>query len=327
MAVDAGSIPAQDRFGWLSDMVGHEVMSVSIRSAHAARFQGRVEAVDLPYGQVSTFSNSPMTARRSPVQIRRQDPEAYFLILVRDSSIRLEQGRGVACLEAGDMALFSTSHPLACEFYDRGQPVRVTLLRLPRTVLPLAGGRADRLLAEPLPGRTGSAALLGPYLTGLPEAAAACGPAELTRLGAIGVDLATSLLATRLGAQDELPVETRKAVLLARINAFIDHHLADPELRPAAIAAHHHISVRTLHLLFRGEPEPVAASIRRRRLERCHADLTDPALRHRTIGEIAARWGFRHPADFSRAFRGVYGASPSEARAHALDAKDPCVSC
>ncbi|MGE6836800.1 cupin domain-containing protein [Streptomyces niveus] len=192
VAVDAGSIPASDRFGWWSDMVGHEVMPVSIRSAHSGRFQGRVEVVDLPYGQVSTFSNSPMTAHRSSLQIRRQDPEEYFLILVRGSSIRLEQARGVVCLGVGDMGLFSTSHPLACEFHDRDQPVRVTLLRLPRAVLPLRGGGVDRLLAESLPAGTGSAALLGPYLAGLPDAARACAPAELARLGAIGVDLATS---------------------------------------------------------------------------------------------------------------------------------------
>ncbi|MEU0953862.1 hypothetical protein ABZ353_16190 [Streptomyces niveus] len=39
VAVDAGSIPASDRFGWWSDMVGHEVMPVSIHSAHSGRFQ------------------------------------------------------------------------------------------------------------------------------------------------------------------------------------------------------------------------------------------------------------------------------------------------
>ncbi|KOU77708.1 AraC family transcriptional regulator [Streptomyces sp. MMG1533] len=317
--MDAGSVPASDRFGWWAEVV-HEIMPVSIRSAHATRFQGELAAVGLPHSQVMTFTFSPMTARRSLVQIRRQDPEDYFLILVRGgSSIRLEQAGGVACLGAGDMTLYSSSHPLACEFHDHGRQCRMTVLRLPRTVLPLAGGRADRLLAEPLRAGTGSAALLGPYLTGLPEAALTSGPAELARLGSIGVDLAASLLAARLGDQDALPVETRKAALRARINAFIDHHLADPELRPAAIAAHHHISVRTLHLLFRSEPEPVAATIRRRRLERCHADLTDPGLRHRTIGETAARWGFRHPADFSRAFRGAYGVSPSDVRARALD--------
>ncbi|MFI5571895.1 helix-turn-helix domain-containing protein [Streptomyces sp. NPDC051740] len=75
------------------------------------------------------------------------------------------------------------------------------------------------------------------------------------------------------------------------------------------------MSVRTLHQLFRDEPESVAATLRHRRLEHCHADLTDPRLRHRTISETALRWGFQRPADFSRAFRRAYGVSPSEARA------------
>ncbi|MFD9075150.1 AraC-like ligand-binding domain-containing protein [Streptomyces lasiicapitis] len=320
LRVSTDSIPALDRFDWWVEMVGNEVMPVTVRSAHAAVFQGRADAVELPDSQVAFFSFSPMTAHRSPVQIRRSDPEAYYLVLVHGSPIRLEQKRGVACLGPGDMALFSTSHPLACDFLDHGRQVRLTLMRLARSLLPLASGKADRLLAEPLSTRAGSARLLGPYLAGLPEAAHASGPRERARLGHIGVDLAAAVLAGRLGAQDSLPAESRKSVLLSRINAFIDQHLGDPELRPAAIAAHHHISVRTLHLLFRDEPDTVATTIRRRRLERCHADLTDPHQRHRTITEIAARWGFHRPADFSRLFRGAYGVPPNEVRALALDA-------
>ncbi|WP_210594123.1 helix-turn-helix domain-containing protein [Streptomyces sp. GESEQ-35] len=328
LTMDAGSLPASDRFGWWAEVVD-EIMPVSIRSAHAPSFEGRLETVGvLPRSQATTFTFSPMTARRSLTQIRRQDPEDYFILLVGGhSSVRLEQARSVACLGAGEMTLYSSSHPLISDFRDPGQQCRMTVLRLPRTVLPLAGGRADRLLAEPLSAGTGSAALLGTYLTGLPEAARTCGPAELARLGSIAVDLAASLLAAHLGDQGSLPVETRKAALLARINAFIDHNLADPWLRPAAIAAHHHISVRTLHLLFRDAPESVAATIRRRRLERCHADLTDPALRHRTISETAIRWGFRNPADFSRSFRGAYGTSPSEVRERAQNAKDLGTGC
>lgn len=328
LTMGSDSVPEPDRFSWWAEVVD-ELMPVSISSAHAPRFEGRLEAVGmLPRSQVTTFTFSPMTARRSLAQIRRQDPEDYFMILVGGrSSIRLEQSRNVACLGSGEMTLYSSSRPLISDFHDPEQRCRMTVLRLPRTALPLADGRADRLLAEPLPTGTGSAALLAPYLTGLPDAARNCGPAELARLGSVAVDLAASLLAARLGEQDALPVETRRAALLARINAFIDHNLADPWLRPAAIAAHHHISVRTLHTLFRDAPEPVAATVRRRRLQRSHADLTDPALRHRTIGETAARWGFRNPADFSRAFRAAYGVSPSEARERAQNAKDLGTGC
>lgn len=315
VAVDTDDLAVPDRFGWWNDMVGQEVMPVSIRSPDAHRFRGRVEAVRLPHSQVAAFGFSALTARRSPAHIRRADPETYFLVLVRQGAVRLEQAREVACLGPGDMALFSSSRPLTCGFRDNGGSAVLTLLRLSRALLPLADGRADRLLAEPLPSTSGSGALLGPYLTSLPEAARTAGPAELARLGAIGVDLAASLLAARNGDQQTLPAETRETALLARISAFIDSHLGDPLLDPAAVAAHHHISVRTLHHLFRGEPESVAATIRRRRLERCHAELTEPGPRHRTIGETALRWGFRHPADFSRAFRRRYGIPPSEVRA------------
>ncbi|MDC0772246.1 helix-turn-helix domain-containing protein [Streptomyces sp. HD] len=323
VTVDTDAIPVPDRFGWWGDMVGQEVMSVTIRSTHAPRFRGLAQSVRLPHTEVGTFTYSPMKAWRSPAQVRRDNREEYFLVLVGSgTAIRLEQERGVACLDAGGIALFSSSYPLTCEFTDRGGPCRTTQVRLPRTVLPLAGGRADRLLAEPLSTRSGSGALLVPYLTGLTEAVRHCGPAELARLGAVGVDLAASLLAAHLGDTDRLPAETRQATLLARVNAFIDHHLADPELRPQAIAAHHHISVRTLHQLFRSEPESVGATIRRRRLERCRADLTAPGPPRPSIGAIALRWGFRHPADFSRAFRNAYGVPPSEVRADAVSALD-----
>ncbi|MFD3732625.1 hypothetical protein [Streptomyces sp. NPDC058632] len=143
MGTDA--VPAPDRFGRWSDLVGQEVMRVTMTSLHATRFEGRAEAVRLPHSMVADFTCSPMTARRSPVRIRRQDPEDYLLVLVADgSAIRLEQGRGTACLGSGDLALISTSHPMLCEFVDLGGPVRSTHMRLPRSVLPPSGGHATR---------------------------------------------------------------------------------------------------------------------------------------------------------------------------------------
>ncbi|WP_433258918.1 helix-turn-helix domain-containing protein [Streptosporangium sp. CA-135522] len=50
--------------------------------------------------------------------------------------------------------------------------------------------------------------------------------------------------------------------------------------------------------------------MRRRRLENCRADLADPRLRAHSIQDIAARWGFTHATDFSRAFRRAYGMPP-----------------
>ncbi|MEU6013702.1 helix-turn-helix domain-containing protein [Streptomyces sp. NPDC047515] len=73
-----------------------------------------------------------------------------------------------------------------------------------------------------------------------------------------------------------------------------------------------------MHRLFQDEDATVAAWIRRLRLEAARRDLTDPALRTTPIHAIAARWGFTRAADFSRAYRAAYGATPKDHRHQAL---------
>ncbi|MCZ4122796.1 helix-turn-helix domain-containing protein [Streptomyces sp. H39-S7] len=307
-------VPARERFEWWMHRMRQDVMPTVMTSDHADCFRGRADVSDLSASTVVALTFSPLSARRGPALIRHHDPEDYHLFVVHGSPIRLEQSGNVTCLSAGDMALFDTSHPLAADFLDHGRQQRLTLMRMPRASLPLPGGTADRLLGNPLRTRTPTGALLGQFLSGFRENSAAAGSAERHRLGRIGFDLAVTFLASHIDAQHTLPVETREHELRARIDAFIEHNLGDQDLRPATIATHHRISVRTLHQLFQGQPETVSAMIRRRRLERCKADLLNLRLGHHTIGDISTRWGFRHPADFSRAFRAAYGVPPRDLR-------------
>ncbi|EPH41119.1 helix-turn-helix domain-containing protein [Streptomyces aurantiacus] len=314
VSVSTSSVSERDGFAWFSAMVGEAVMPLSITSAYTDNFRGTATSLHLPQTGVSSFSFSPGSARRTPAHIRLGDPECYFLLLVHGSPIGLEQGRNSALLNAGDMTLFDTSHPLVCEFEDHHRLSRVTLLRLPRTTLPLPANRTDGLLGTRLSSRSGVGALLAGFLGGLRENAERCDAEELRRLDGVGAALAATFLAGQLTGPPVVPAETRRQALLARIQAFIEHNLSDPELGPTTIAAHHHISVRLLHQLFQKHPETVSATIRRLRLERGRADLADRRLGHRSIGETAARWGFRHQADFARAFRLAYGMSPSAFR-------------
>lgn len=314
VSVSTNTVSAREGFEWWNWMVGEAVGPMSITGGHTDRFRGETTVIRLPQTEISFFSFSPLAARRAPAHIRAADPECYFLLLVHGSPIGLEQRRNNTCLKSGDMALFDTSHPLACEFEDHGRLTRVSLIRLPRDCLPLPADQADGLLGTSLSSRTGPGALLSGYLTGLRENAGRWAAGELTRLETVGFDLAATFLAGHIGHIPALQAETRQQALRIRIEAFIDYNLARADLTPVDIAAHHHISVRLLHQLFRHQPETIAATIRRRRLDRSRADLADPRLAHMRIGEIAARWGFRHQADFSRAFRLAYGMSPTDFR-------------
>ncbi|MEU9608559.1 helix-turn-helix domain-containing protein [Streptomyces sp. NPDC048057] len=298
-------------------MVGEKVVPVAIDSPHAPTFRGSALGIDFGDGaQLAGFSFSPMVATRQHRHIRRSDPEAHYLMLVHGPPIGLAQRRSDVLLKVGDMALYDTSHPLDAEFVDHGRLSRTTLLRLPRASLPFPQDDVDGLLAQRLAPGTGTGALLAHFMASLRQQSP--GPEEVRRLGRIGTDLAHAFLAERLDAGRALPVESRQHVLRVRVDAFIERNLHEPALTPPVIAAAHHVSVRTLHLLFRDRPETVAATIRRRRLERARAELADPRARHRTIADVAARWGYRSAADFSRAFRAAYGTTPSEARRSAV---------
>ena len=55
-------------------------------------------------------------------------------------------------------------------------------------------------------------------------------------------------------------------------------------------------------------------SVWKQRLAMCRRDLSAPALRSRSIGEIAYAWGFSNVSHFSRAFKAEFGIGPREFR-------------
>ncbi len=95
-----------------------------------------------------------------------------------------------------------------------------------------------------------------------------------------------------------------------------DTRLIDADLSPATIAAHLHVSVRTLQRAFASLDESFSAYIRRRRLEEAAAALTAPGSRL-GVSEAAARWHFTDSSHFIRAFKKQYQATPAQfARRH-----------
>jgi transcriptional regulator GlxA family with amidase domain len=96
--------------------------------------------------------------------------------------------------------------------------------------------------------------------------------------------------------------------------AYIRDRLDDPRLSRTTVAAAHRMSPRTLDRIFGGQEWSVSGYIRHERLEAVHRDLENPALAHRGVAALAARWCFFDPAHFSRLFRETYGYPPSHAR-------------
>ncbi|MFE6489563.1 helix-turn-helix domain-containing protein, partial [Streptomyces sp. NPDC057757] len=200
--------------------------------------------------------------------------------------------------------------PMDRVLIDPVRPVRfassatthVTML-MPRHLLRLGADDAARLVGVGIRGDRGPGALVSSLVRDMARTVDGFRAHEADRSAAAVIELIAVTLASRLG--DVRPVEDD--VLRTRVIGFIEARLSDRDLTPAKVAAAHHMSVRRLHKLFQDQPLTVAALIRRRRLERCYADLT---RRNTTVAAVAASWGFADPAHFSRLFKATYGHSP-----------------
>jgi AraC-like DNA-binding protein len=310
-------LPVTERFGSWHDMTVSALISTVVRSDHEADFRASARLLDLGEGQVSALTYPSLETRRTTKLIRRSDPESYQMVLNLRGSHRILQGGRDTTSGPGEVMFFDTSRPWQGWASADQHPVGTVggvMVQFPRALLPLPANRVDRLTAVRLPGREGMGALLSGYLTQLVASAATYTAADGARLATCTLDLLTAYLAHHLDAAASMPPQTHNRALLMKIHAFIQQHLGDPNLSPDAVAAAHHISLRSLHRLFQTQDTTVAGWIRARRLERCRRDLADPLLSNQPIYALAARWGFADPAHFSRAFRAVYGLGPQDYR-------------
>jgi AraC family transcriptional regulator, positive regulator of tynA and feaB len=101
---------------------------------------------------------------------------------------------------------------------------------------------------------------------------------------------------------------------LALMEAWIEKRLAAGNVTPAAIAAAHGISVRSVYRVFEEAGQTVSAFVLARRLARARRDLAAGAD---SISGIAVRWGFSDASHFARSFRTQYGCTPRDYRTEA----------
>ncbi|MFI0485657.1 helix-turn-helix domain-containing protein [Actinomadura sp. 9N215] len=304
-----------DRFDAWCDLVSKLPCKHQIRSDHAADFNFTLNMALLGTVAVAHTRLPSIHAIRTPRMIRQADDGVYALELCRRGRIGAEQSGREIEGAVGQWVVHDSCRPHSLWSVPEGRrsPAAVALT-VPKSVLGLNEDTVAPLLTGPLPGDSGFGGMLADMITRILREPAAFGPADAPRLGEVLRDLAAAMFAHELDAGRLLPEETHSRALPLRIQAFVLAHLGDHDLTPGTIAAAHHISVGYLHRLFRRDGRTVAGWVRTQRLERARRDLADPTRRTIPIQALAARWGFTHASDFSRAFRRAYGISPRDYR-------------
>ncbi|WP_033280188.1 helix-turn-helix domain-containing protein [Streptomyces sp. NRRL F-525] len=280
-----------------------------VTSAAPDRFRATARARDLGPLHILELTSSASVIRRT----RRCDPAVCAVVFPLRGTLTVSQKGREALLRGQDFTFYDSSLPLRLGIAG---PEPTTLLRVqvPRSLLPPPARHADRLAGTRLPAQEGLGALLTRFLADMAAEVCAYPAADETRLSAVALDLLAATLTHHLDGTLGPPPEPSACELPARIEAYVQEHLADPGLTPRTVAAAHHISVSYLHRLFRTGGTTVTELIRHGRLEGARRDLADRRLRETPVHRIAASWGFRDHSAFTRAFRTAYGVPPREYR-------------
>ena len=296
-------------FGEWRTLVSDSFVPLEVRS-DTTHFHGMLRSRVLDDLSIVEVTANGHQVLRTPSLNARSDRQYFKLNLQLSGSGILIQDNREATLRPGDLAVYDTNRPYTLAFE---QDFRTLVLMFPHDALDLPADAIAQLTAVRMAGDAGLGRMISPFMVQLADNLDALSGGAGHRLAYNAVDLVATMFESELSIRRN-PAPGARSDLLTSIHRYIEAELGNPELSPAGIAAAHFISLRQLHNVFHAADTTVSGWIRARRLEHCRRDLRDPILALRSVGVIAARWGFIDPAHFSRIFRTAFGEPPSSYR-------------
>ncbi|HVI53442.1 MAG TPA: helix-turn-helix domain-containing protein [Luteibacter sp.] len=214
---------------------------------------------------------------------------------------------------AGDFCLIDLSRPFRLQMGTATVQVVYMPLATLREVMP----RLDQLSAVCLPGNLGAVGYLRVLLGEMFAHTCDLTEAVADRLADAIPHMLAAAFASR-GRTEPSPSQLRYQYK-QQVRRFAKDHLADPALCVEMIGLGVGLSPSYIFELFADESLTLMRWVRAERLARCRRELADPALRHRSIAQVAQSWGFGDMTHFSRSFREIFGVSPRGYRQASLD--------
>jgi AraC-like DNA-binding protein len=311
-------VAPRDRIAIWRELVFQSSFEVDITPAAAGPFRATATVHQLPGLRILSGTSPAATYRRAIGKIEADDIALQFGSSDDVSTSLHHRAAEIASYDAfllpcGDRASIDVPHQS-----------RFITLRLPRAaiaqnVADLGDTYCRRMLAG-----TPALCLLRRYLGLLDEVTDVLAAPELQHATVTHI---YDLIAMTLGAtRDAAEIAKGRGVRAARLKAIKDdivRHLGDEALSVGAVAARHAVTPRYVQRLFEETGATFTEYVVGQRLSRAHRLVTDPRLADRTLTAIAFEVGFSDLSYFNRAFRRLFGATPSDVRAQARRAYEP----
>ena len=289
-------------------LVAESFVPLAARTADVDGFRGRMRSRVLDRMSIVEVTATSHEVHRTPALIAQAHERYFKLNLQLEGTGLLIQDNREAVLQPGDLAIYDTNRPYTLTFEEQA---RIMVVMFPCDALSLPTDYVGQLAAVRM-GATGLSGIVGQFIRQLSENLDVLNGPSGSRLATNALDLVSTMLHAEM---DMTPDRMKPQALLAvSVREYIDANLSDPLLSPASIAAAHFISTRHLHNVFHESGTTVASFIRSQRLDGARRDLRDPLHAGKSVGTVAARWGFLDAAHFSRTFRDAFGVPPSDWR-------------
>lgn len=302
-------VPPRERLGFWQEMVRNTYVPLEVaRPGGAEGFFGEIDLEPLGCLNLSLLKSCGQHATRTRATIARSRGDYFFMLGQVAGQGIVRQDDREATLQVGGWAILDTTRPYQLSFNDCFEQIVVAA---PRVAVPGLSQQADALTGQDLSRLTPLGNMFYRYLSLLHAQAGELGPEARPLLADSILNLLAATVSETLNERLQRAPQTQQ---LLRIKAFILHHLRDPALSVAMIAASLRISNRYVHKVFEAEGVSVSEYIRRLRLDNCCRDLLSERSRGLSITQLAFSWGFNSAAHFSYLFRQRYGVSASEYR-------------
>lgn len=304
------ALPENDRAAIFREVIGQYMLRLDFEPLPGQAMHVQGTARSFPGGLFAVwYSSTPCRMGRTP-QLLSDGDDSLLFQWATSARFGNHLGREIA-LDPGDAAIFSMS--------DAGTAIapsafEMTTLKLPRKSLGGLLRDTDGCLARPVRGNSPALRLLLDYLNLLRKDSSAA-TLDLQRLAA---DHVCDLLAIALGATREAAENARgRGVRAARLEAIkksVRENLEDGDISVTDLAARHRVTSRYVQKLFETEGTTFSEFLREERLTQAYRMLSSFRFADKRIAEIAFSCGFGDLSYFNRAFRRLFGATPSDVR-------------
>lgn len=313
--LSTSTVPHSQRAAYWLDMICATYVLLECESPGETDLFGDIQFDRLGSLDLTHLRSNAKRIRRTQAQIRKGGEHCCLVQIQREGTGVVCQDGRMAVVHPGDFVLYDSTRPYELIFDDAGHDVFV--LRVPRSQLQAHVSNVEELTATTVGSEHVGGSLLLTMVETLRRDTGSLQPASALAVS----EAITSVVAAGLrglpGANVRKP-SSLQSYHLARIRAYVQEHLRDPDLSIHSVAAALQMSPDHLSRLFRSEPMQLSRMIWKMRLDGCRRDLADPRNRQRTVSEIAFSWGFNNAAHFSRSFRDEYAVSPREWRDDAM---------